>query len=63
MQGKKARSGTMLWVFEPLGFIALDCEKRIVDLGVLKPWISFRLIKMPVLIGDCARDSGRSCER
>lgn len=65
MRGRKRSSGVamlwifpddrmrlvnMLWVFEPLGFIALDSEKRIVDLGVLKPWISFKLIQCHYLI-------------
>ena len=65
MRGRKPSSGVamlwifpnnrrrllnMLWVSEPLGFITLDSEKRIIETGVLKPWIGFKLIQCHYLI-------------
>jgi len=40
----------MLWMRERLGYIALDKSNRIVDVGVMKPWVSFKLVKCMIFI-------------
>lgn len=42
---EKFQMFNMLWINQRLGYIALDENKRIVDLGVLKPWRSFKIVK------------------
>lgn len=40
----------MLWMREQLGYIALDKSNCIVDVGVMKPWVSFKLVKCMTFI-------------
>ena len=40
----------MFWMRERLGYIALDKSNRIVDVGVMKPWVSFKFMKCMIFI-------------
>ena len=35
----------MMWMKYPIGFIALNKDKVIVDVGVMKPWRSIKFVK------------------
>ena len=35
----------MLWMREKLGYIALDINSTVLDVGVMKPWFTFKIIK------------------
>jgi len=35
----------MLWMREKLGYIALDINSTVLEVGVMKPWFTFKIIK------------------
>lgn len=39
------QSFDMMWINQRIGYIALDANKRIVDVGVMRPWFSFKFVK------------------
>ncbi len=48
--GERMHLFDMFWMRERLGYIALDKSNCIVDVGVMKPWVSFKFMKCMIFI-------------